>query len=84
MEKAALLPGLVLDYYLCAGGAGECLPHLRNRECSRLKNRIKNKREHCLKDVVDQAVDEILKGTGKSKWERDEISRKKLRSGNVN
>lgn len=39
-------------------------------------------REHCLKGVVDQAVGEILKGNGKSKWERDEI-RRKSRSGNV-
>lgn len=84
MEIAALVPGLVLDCYLFTGGAGECLSGLRNRECSQLKEGIKNKREHCLKGEVDQAVDEILKGNGKSKWERDEISRKKSRSGNVN
>lgn len=40
-------------------------------------------REHCLKAVVDQAVDEILKRNGKGKWERDEIRRSKSRSGDV-
>lgn len=29
------------------------------------------KREHCLKDVVDQTVYKGLKGNGRSKWERD-------------
>lgn len=48
------------------------------------QERNKNERKHCLKGAVDQAVDEILKGNGTSKWERDEISRKKSRSGNVN
>lgn len=32
---------------------------------------------------MDQAVDEILKGNGKSRWERHEIRRKKSKSGNV-
>lgn len=42
--KAALLPGLAVGHYLCAGRKA-CFPsELRNRECSQLKKGIKSER----------------------------------------
>ena len=45
-------------------------PEERNKE---------QKREHCLKEVVDQTIYKGLKGNGKSKWERDAMRVAKLK-----